>query len=78
MWRWLYGQNISPMAHDPMNAFYLFIFESFVNKTFKRSIKADKNSLSSLASSDVMMEFISSWDFFDRKPHCHTGSQLMA
>ena len=57
------------MAHDSMNAFYLFIFESFVNKTFKRSINADKNSLSSLASSDVMMEFISSRDFFDRKSH---------
>ena len=25
------------MAHDSMNAFYLFIFESFVNKTSKRS-----------------------------------------
>ena len=64
------------MAYDSMNAFYLFIFESFVNKTLRRSIKADKNSLSSLASSDVMMEFVSSRDFFDGKSHCHTGKSL--
>ena len=42
------------------------------------AFKADKNLLSSLASSDVMMEFVSSRDFFDRKSHCHTGNQLMA
>ena len=41
------------------------------------AFKADKNSLSSVASSDVMMEFISSQDFFHRKSHCHTGNQLL-
>ena len=40
------------------------------------AFKADQNSLSLLASSDVTMEFISSQDFFDRKSHCHTGNQL--
>ena len=30
--------EINCMAYDSMNAFYLFIFESFVNKTLKRSI----------------------------------------
>ena len=47
-------------------------------KFSREAFKADKNLLSSLASSDVIMEFISSRDFFDRKLHCHTGSQLMA
>ena len=35
------------------------------------AFKADKNSLSLLASSDVMMEFVSSRDFFDRKSLAH-------
>ena len=39
---------------------------------------ASKMAEASLASSDVMMEFVSSRDFFDRKSHCHTGNQLMA
>ena len=61
MWRWLYGPfEINwciALLPNPI------IFESFVNKTLM-SIKADKNLLSSLASSDVMMEFVSSRDFF--------------
>ena len=60
------------MACDSMNALYLFVFESFVNKTVKR-IKHLKNSLYSLASSDVMMEFISSRDFFNGN---HTATKV--
>ena len=37
----------------------------------REAFKADKNSLSSLASSDT----ISSQDFFDWETHCHTGNQ---
>ena len=51
---------------------------AFWTKLSREAFKADKNSLSSLASSDVMMEFVSSRDFSDRKSHCHTGNQLMA
>ena len=35
---WYNSQNISPMSYDSTNAFYSFIFESFVNKTLKRSV----------------------------------------
>ena len=33
-----HGQNISPLAYKSINLFYLFIFESFVNKTLRKSI----------------------------------------
>ena len=62
------------MAYDSANAFFLFIFDSFV-KLSREAFKADKNLLSLLASSDAMMEFISLWDFFDQKSHCLTGNQ---
>ena len=48
---------------------------AFWTNLSREEFKADKNSLSSLASSDVVMEFISTQDFFDRKSHCHTGNQ---
>ena len=42
-------------------------------KLWREAFKADKNSLSSLASSDVMMEFISSREFFNGN---HTATKV--
>ena len=86
MWRWLCGPfPVGSTAKTSLPWHMILWMHSICSslralwtKLSREVYKADKNSLSSLASSDVMMEFISSRDFFDRKSHCHTGNQLMA